>query len=179
MTMVSNGSSSSQPAEPLASTGAKPFLLPLHSLDLTRRVVDREGIARMNPHRGQMALIDAILWHSANFKEGVAIKQVGPDEFWVAGHFPAKPMLPGVLMVEAAAQLGVFLYNARFPAPKLVAFTHIDRCSFRHAVVPGDDLLLLCKEVKFSPRRFISDIQGLVNGKIAFEAQINGVSLAE
>ena len=43
-----------------------------------------------------------------------------------------------------------------------------------HAVAPGDDLYLLCKEVKFSPRRFVSDIQGVVNGRLAFEAQITG-----
>ncbi len=163
--------------EAAAGPPVKNLLLPLGSLDLSARAIGREQIERLNPHRGEMALIDYVVWHSANFKEGVALKRVRPDEFWVTGHFPGRPMLPGVLMIEAAAQLGVYLYNARFPKPKICAFTHIDHCSFRQSVQPGDDFYLLCKELKFSPRRFVSQVQGVVEGRIVFDAEITGMAL--
>jgi 3-hydroxyacyl-[acyl-carrier-protein] dehydratase len=123
-----------------------------------------------------MAMLDWVVWHAADFTRGVGLKLVRSDEFWVEGHFPGRPMFPGVLMIETGAQLASFLYNSRFVKPRLPVFTRIEDASFRAAVVPGDELYLLCQDVKFSQKRFISDIQGIVAGKIAFEARITGMS---
>lgn len=161
------------------TAASKPFLLDLAALDLSSRAVGREYIARTNPHRGQMALLDYIVWEAADHKAGVGLWQVRDDEFWVPGHFPNRPLLPGVLQVEAGAQLCVYLYNSRFPEPKLAAFTHIIECSFRGQVVPGDDFYLLAKEIMATPRRFRSDIQGIVNGKVAYQAEIQGIVLSD
>ena len=160
-----------------AGAGSKQPLFSLESIDLAARLLDRQQLERWNPHRGQMALIDHIVWHSADFKRGVALKHVRDDEFWVPGHFPGRPMLPGVLMIESGAQLATFLYNARFPEPKIAAFVRLDEATFRTPVVPGDNLYLLCREVKFTPKRFSSDIQGMVDGKIAFDARITGMAV--
>lgn len=156
---------------------AKPLLLDLAGLgvDLSARVLDREGIARINPHRHEMALLDAIVWHEPSYKLGVAVWNVGHYEFWCRGHFPGKPLLPGVLQIEAGAQLGSFLFNVRHPQPRIAAFTHIDECSFRTPVTPGSTFYLLCEETKFAPRRFTSRIQGMVDGKITFDATITGM----
>lgn len=163
-----------------ATHAPKPLILDLQALgvDLSARVIDRRGIEVVNPHRHEMALLDAIVWKSDDNKRGVAVWNVGDAEFWCRGHFPGKPMVPGVLQVEAGAQLSSYLYNIRFPEPRIAAFTHIADCSFRNPVTPGATFYLLCEEVKFSPRRFSSRIQGMVDGKITFDATINGMAIS-
>jgi 3-hydroxyacyl-[acyl-carrier-protein] dehydratase len=163
-------------SDPRHGGGVRP-VIDLSQIDLTRRLHSREAIARFNPHRGEMSLLDWIVWETPDFKQGVALKQIRDTEFWVPGHFPEKPMFPGVLMIEAGAQLSCYLYNARQPAPRVVAFLRIEDASFRNMVQPGDDLYLLCSEVKFGRRRFVSDIQGVVGDKIAFDARISGMSM--
>jgi 3-hydroxyacyl-[acyl-carrier-protein] dehydratase len=152
-------------------------LFELTGIDLKRRLYDHEAIAKLNPHRGEMALLDSIVWTTTDYKQGLALKQIRNTEFWVPGHFPGKPMFPGVLMIEAGAQLACFLYNIRQPAPRLVAFLRIENASFRNMVAPGDDLYLLCSEVKFGRRRFVSDVQGMVGDRIAFDARISGMAM--
>jgi 3-hydroxyacyl-[acyl-carrier-protein] dehydratase len=156
--------------------GVKP-LFDLSAIDLSRRLRPREDIAKLNPHRGDMALLDWIVWNTPDYTKGVALKQIRDTEFWVPGHFPSKPMFPGVLMIEAGAQLSCYLFNIRQPGPKVVAFLRIEDASFRSMVQPGDDLYLLCSEVKYGRRRFVSDIQGMVGDKIAFDARISGMSM--
>src|SRR5262245_14568769 len=162
-----------------AEPASKGLLFDLSGVDRSARVLDRKGIEAINPHRGVMALLDAIVWRSDCGTMGVGVRRVREDEFWVPGHFPGRPLFPGVLMIETGAQLACYMFNVRRKEPALAAFLRIDSAAFRSQVVPGDELLVLCKDVKFQRKRFISDVQGLVGERIAFEARISGMLIGQ
>ena len=155
------------------------MLVDLNSIDLTGSVADRDEIGRLNPHRHEMALLDDIVWVSDDLTAAVARHRCRDDAFWVRGHFPAKPLMPGVLQIEAGAQLACYIWNRQQTVPKLAAFLRIENCAFRRSVVPGDELFVLCRELKLSRRRFISEVQGVVNGVVVFEAKVTGMALEE
>jgi 3-hydroxyacyl-[acyl-carrier-protein] dehydratase len=152
------------------------LLFDISKLDLTACMMDREAIGRLNPHRGVMALLDRVIWIDDPIDHGVAIKHVRQDEFWVPGHIPGYPLMPGVLMVEAGAQLASLMYYKRSGMTWFAGFTRIEDTSFRGQVLPGDDLLLISKAVKYSIKRFVSDVQGLVNGQVVFEGRFTGMA---
>ena len=155
------------------------LLFDVNGIDLTNPRFDRGAIEQYNPHRDKMALLDSVPWVSDDFNQGVAVWKVQPDEFWVSGHFPDRPMLPGVLQVEAGAQLACFMFNLRKGKQVLAAFLRIEDASFRTPVEPGDEFLVLCQGVRWNQRRFRCDIQGVVGDRVCFDARILGMQLDE
>ncbi len=152
------------------------LILDFDSVDLSQSGVDRRGIAEMLPHRGPIAMLDRVIWHEFGPGRAVAVHHVPTDAWWIDGHIPGHPLMPGVLQIEAAAQLASFLYYKQSKKTWFAGFTRIDDVTFRGQVAPGDDLYLLCVEEKYSIRRFISRVQGVVNGQIAFDGQISGMA---
>lgn len=173
---VHSGSADPSKEDESQSAPAK-LLFDLSAIDLKGEMVSKEGLELVIPHRGQMALLDRIVWHTPDYCRGVAVHRARPDEFWCAGHFPPRAIMPGVIMVEIGAQLAAYLYNVRKKTTNIAVFLRIDECSFRAMVEPGQDLFVLCSEIKASRRRFISEIQGMVDGKVAFEARITGMTM--
>ncbi len=149
----------------------------ISAIDLSAIAVSSAEVESINPHRGHMRQLDHVIWMSDDKSEGLGVKHVRTDEFWVPGHIPGRPILPGVLMIEAGAQLCSLQYKLKTRESKFVGFLRCRDMVFRGQVVPGDTLYLLGREVEFRPRRFIAACQGMVNGKIVFEGEVTGMTI--
>ena len=163
---------------PSATGDEAKFIIDLTGIDLSARIADRAEIERWNPHRHEMSFLDAIVWTSPDRSRGIAVRTVRDDEFWVRGHFPDMAMYPGVLQIECGAQLACYLFNSRRQEPVVAAFLRIQDAAFRNRVAPGDTLYVLCKDIKFGRRQFVCAVQGVVGDKVAFEATISGMAIA-
>ena len=105
----------------------------------------RDEIERILPHREPFLLIDEVLELEPGARVA-ARKLVRPDEWYLAGHFPGRPVMPGVLIVEALAQTGaVAVLSKEENRGKLALFAGIDELRFRRVVEPGDELALTCE----------------------------------
>ncbi|MBM4112347.1 MAG: beta-hydroxyacyl-ACP dehydratase [Phycisphaerae bacterium] len=153
------------------------LLFDISGIDMSGVAASREEVGRILLQTGDMRHLDFVVWQDATLACGLGVKDVRADEFWVKGHIPGRPLLPGVLMIEAGAQLCSFLQQQKSVFDGFLAFTRCDDCVFRGQVVPGDRLVLLAKEVEAGRRRFVSRTQGLVDGKLVFEATITGMRI--
>ena len=109
-----------------------------------RRALGREEIEAILPHRDPFLLLDEVLELEPG-EHVVARKQVRPDEWYLAGHFPGRPVMPGVLIVEAMAQAGAVAVLAEEEnRGRIALFAGIDDVRFKRVVEPGDELELRC-----------------------------------
>src|SRR5690242_12454922 len=87
------------------------LLYDISGIDLNHVLFDQDEIRRVNPQRGAMEHLNGIVWADSEQGRIIGFKDVRPDEFWVEGHIPGRPLLPGVIMIEAGAQLAAFYAN--------------------------------------------------------------------
>ena len=86
-------------------------ILDIKQFDLSAVAISGEEVGEMNLQAGDMRQLDYVAWISEDNQTAIGIRKVKKDEFWVAGHIPGRPIFPGVLMIESAAQLSSILYH--------------------------------------------------------------------
>lgn len=147
--------------------------------DLDRVIADIHEIRRWNRQRFEMEQLTAIVHENAERGLCVGYKDVTSDEFWVRGHFPGVPLMPGVMMCEAAAQLSSY-YTHRYNLldAKVIGFGGLEDVRFREPVRPGDRLVIAVERVRVRPKAMIvCRFQGLVRDNIVVDGVIKGVPL--
>ncbi len=134
-------------------------------------LMDREQIKQVLPHRDPFLLVDGVLEMADNHI--VAFKNVDKNEPYFQGHFPQKPVMPGVLMVEALAQTGgIMMLSKSENRGKIAYLVAVNNARFRKMVVPGQQLILEATVVKFKTKLGIVECTAKVNGEEVCNAEI-------
>ena len=127
--------------------------------------ISSEEILGLLPHRYPFALVDKVIEHVPG-KKAIALKNITINEPQFQGHFPERPLMPGVLIVESMAQVGGIIVKHMPDLPKgLFVFAGINNVKFRKPVVPGDQLVITCELLSIKRQRF---------GKVKGEAHVDG-----
>jgi 3-hydroxyacyl-[acyl-carrier-protein] dehydratase len=148
------------------------------TLDWTQRIADIDGIRKVNPHRFELELLTAITHLDPARKFIAGFKDATYQDFWVRGHMPGFPLLPGVLMCEAAAQLcAYYVVSQGVVKDTLMGLGGIESAKFKRMVRPGDRLLLIGHGLKVDRRLTRFHVKGYVGVDMAFETIVVGVPL--
>jgi 3-hydroxyacyl-[acyl-carrier-protein] dehydratase len=152
-------------------------LFDMSKIDLTKIVFDKEAIGEVNPQRYEMQHLDGVIWYDKDKYLILGYKDVTDKEFWIRGHIPGRPLMPAVIMIEAAAQLSSVFVKKVYELKGFIGFSSIDQASFRRPVEPGQRLYLLCNITKFKSRKYTAVVQGIVDGKMVFDTTISGMNV--
>ena len=158
---------------------AKELLIDVSQLDLTRVTADLEEIRRYNPQRFEAEQLTAIVYEDKKELLCVGYKDVTDHEFWVRGHMPGMPLMPGVIICEAAAQMcSYFTLKYDLLGCQVVGLGGLEEVRFRDPVRPGDRLVLACKQLRVRRGAMIvCRFQGFVNGVMVADGKIKGIPL--
>lgn len=149
------------------------------TLDFDNIIADAAEIRKYNPQRYEMEQLTAIIFEDLTRHICAGYKDVSQDEFWVRGHMPNMPLLPGVLMLEAAAQMCSY-FSQRYDllGCEMIGFGGLEDVKFRDPVLPGDRLVVLCEMTKLRRGRLVvTKFQGLVGDRLVVEGILKGIPI--
>lgn len=141
-------------------------------------VLTREQIYELLPQRYEFMLLGGVCMVDKGQRRLVAFADVGAGDWWVRGHIPGRPLLPGALMMEMAGQTSGIAAKLMTDSRGFMGFGGLDKCKFREAVAPPARIHILCEGTDFRPRRVVSRTQGLVDGRLVFEATVTGLIIS-
>ena len=151
------------------------------AFDFIRPLLDIEVIRAINPHRHEMELLSAIVALDPVAHRIVGYKDLTASDFWVRGHMPGFPLMPGVLMCEAAAQLtGFYVVYQKITDPGvLMGLGGIEEARFYRPVRPGERLVMVGSGVRVNRRMTKFKVTGYVGTERAFETVLVGVPIGK
>lgn len=152
----------------------------LSKMDFNRPLYDIDAIRRINAQRLAMEQLTAVVYVDTEHHGLVGYKDVTENEFWVTGHMPGFPLMPGVVMCECAAQLASF-YAQKYKllGGDFLGFGGMDEIRFREPVFPNCRLILMARMTELRPhRRARFDFQGMVKERVVFSGNMIGVPIS-
>jgi 3-hydroxyacyl-[acyl-carrier-protein] dehydratase len=154
-------------------------LLDFERVDLSRVLFGRPEIRRACLQRGRFELVDGILHLDREAGLCVGFQDLAPDDWWAADHVPGRPLFPGALQCEGAAQVCTFDFVQRRPQMQgsFFGFGGLNEVRFRGAVIPPCRLVYAVRPERMRDRFFSYRAQGFVDRRPVFEAEILGVVL--
>ncbi len=155
----------------------KPLILDFSQYDLNRVVADIEEIRRYNPQRFEMEHLTAICHEDTKIHTVVGYKALRQDEFWARGHMPGMPLMPGVIMCEAAAQVAGYYCKKHDLLEGIVGFAGLEDVRFRGVVRPGDIFVVVARLLKHRRQIMTSEFQCFVDQNMVCEGIVKGMSL--
>lgn len=155
------------------------LILDPSTLDFDNIIADAAEIRKYNPQRFEMEQLTAIIFEDLERHICVGYKDLTLNEFWVRGHMPNMPLMPGVMMLEAAAQMcSYFSQKYDLLGAAMVGFGGLEEVRFRDPVIPGDRLVLASEMIKLRRGRIVvTKFQGFVRNQIVVEGVLKGIPI--
>jgi len=158
----------------------KTLILDPSQYDLDRVVANIDEIRRYNLQRYEMEQVSAICHEDPERNICVGYKDLGPDEFWLRGHMPGTPIMPGVLMCEAAAQVAsYFTAKRKLMDAAVVGFGGLKGVRFRGVVRPGDRFVIVVQLLRVRSSMLTCRFECLVRENLVCEGILKGIALPE
>ena len=153
-------------------------LLDLDTIDLDACIAGPEELRKSLAQRGTFFMLDGVIHRDVDAGLVVGFKDIKADDWWAPDHIPGRPLFPGVLMIESAAQLCSYDFDLRQPQnDSFVGFGGVNQTRFRGTVEPEGRLYFTGKLNRVRRSMFMYFAQAQFNGKLVFETEILGVTL--
>jgi len=158
---------------------AKALIYDISKIDFSNIVADIDAIRRVNPQRYEMEQLTAVVYEDTEQQICIGYKDVSFEEFWIRGHMPKMPLMPGVVMLEAAAQISAYFAQKHdCLGAQMLGFGGLEEVRFRDPVIPGDRLVLISKMLKARRgRMIICQFQGVVGERIVVDGILKGIPI--